>query len=132
MIRQVAALLTLLALATTAASAQDAPAETPAEQGITGAWQTSQGPMQVEQRGDNYVLIFAAIPGLVTGQLDDKGRLVGTWNRQDGPGPCSTEVDGSRHWGRFGLEFRPEGFAGAWTYCDGRPQGVNFTGSRAP
>lgn len=131
MIRHIAAALMALAFGATAAAAQDA--TTPPAADITGSWQTSQGPMQIEQRGDNYVLIFAAIPGLVTGQLDDKGRLVGTWNRQDGPGPCPTEVDGSRHWGRFGLEFRPEqGFAGAWTYCDARPQGVNFTGTRAP
>jgi hypothetical protein len=131
MIKPVVAALTLLAVCSASGIAQDN--GTPASTGdITGNWQTSQGPMQIERRGDNYALIFAAIPGIVTGQLDDKGRLVGNWTRQDGPGPCPTEVDGSRHWGRFGLEIRPgQGFAGAWTYCDARPQGVNFTGTRA-
>ena len=122
MISRLAAALTLMAIASTTASSAE----------IVGAWVTSQGPMQIEQRADgNYQLSFDAIPGLVIGTLEGD-RLVGAWSRTDGPRPCPTAKDGSLHWGQFGMEFRDDRFGALWTYCDDKPHDINFTGARAP
>lgn len=98
---------------------------------ITGAWDTSQGPVSISRSGDgSYAVSFKLAAGKVVGTLNGDV-FKGTWIRDKIGQRCPTQKEGSPFWGDFEVTFYPNNiFVGLWTYCGDTSRGLNWTGGR--
>jgi hypothetical protein len=95
---------------------------------IAGVWQTSEGSMELTQKGSEVSGPYAQDGGRVFGTLGDNV-LQGIWVERDSNVTCDQPRDGSLHWGSITFTFNADvtAFSGAWEYCDGT-SGASWTG----
>lgn len=93
---------------------------------LYGIWQSSYGVMNFQPDRAIYGNAATNSESYVYYTLVDEFTIEGHWVQPNGSGvTCTTEVEGSKWWGRFRATFQP-GFAtfeGQWGYCEEEPGG---------
>jgi hypothetical protein len=100
---------------------------------FSGEWTTKEiGDLHVDQSFDSaqgtYTLKHGRVIGTVAGDS-----FTGMWMQTSSPRRCTSEQNGSVHWGRFTLQMGPGGsyWKGRWSYCDdAEGSGGTWTGNR--